>query len=124
MREAALRQVPLTVVTAHNAAVGYFGTTSHPEDEAATQRARDAARKETEQALERLGESPHPQVSIQAVAGDPAQELLSAARDADLLVVGSWSGGRFARFVMGSVSAQVASHAQCPVVLIPPVQDL
>jgi nucleotide-binding universal stress UspA family protein len=32
MWEAALRQVPLTVVTAYSAAVGYFGTISYPED--------------------------------------------------------------------------------------------
>jgi nucleotide-binding universal stress UspA family protein len=120
MREAALRQVPLTVVAAHSAAVGYFGTISYPEDQVVTQRAREAARKETEEALERLGEPVPPQVNIQAVTGTPAEELLLAARDADLLVVGSRGTGGFTRRVMGPVSSQVACHAQCPVVIIPP----
>jgi nucleotide-binding universal stress UspA family protein len=119
MREAALRQVPLTVITAHSASAGYFGTISYPEDQVVTQRAREAARKETERVLERLGEPVPPQVNIQAVTGDPAEELLSAARGADLLVVGSRSGRGLTRLVMGSVSSQVASHAQCPVVIVP-----
>jgi nucleotide-binding universal stress UspA family protein len=119
MREAALRHVPLTVITAHSAAVGYFAAISYPEDQLVTQRAREAARKETEDALARLGDLVPPQVNIQAVTGDPAEELLSAARDADLLVVGAQSGGRLARFAMTAVSSQVARHAQCPVVIVP-----
>jgi nucleotide-binding universal stress UspA family protein len=119
VREAARRQVPLTVVTAHSAAVGHFGTMSYPEDQVVTQRARDAARKETEEALEGLTEAVPPQVNIQAVTGDPAEELLSAARDADLLVVGARGGGGFARRLTGSVSSQVADHSRCPVVIVP-----
>ena len=50
--------------------------------------------------------------------GDAAEELVKAANDADMLVVGSRGGGGFARLLMGSVSSQVVHHASCPVVVI------
>ena len=45
--------------------------------------------------------------------------LLAAARDADMIVVGSRGAGGFARLLMGSVSTQVSHHARCPVVIVP-----
>ncbi len=58
-------------------------------------------------------------MTIRAVNGFVAEELIGASRDADMLVVGSRGAGGFARLMMGSVSSQVAHHAQCPVVIIP-----
>ena len=52
--------------------------------------------------------------------GIPSQELLIAAKDADMLVVGSRGAGGFARLMLGSVSSQVTHHARCPVVIVPP----
>ena len=54
----------------------------------------------------------------QAVTGLPAEALLEAAADADMLVVGSRGAGGFKRLLMGSVSTQVTHHAHCPVVVI------
>ena len=61
-----------------------------------------------------------PGVEIRAltVEGNPAQALLDAAKDADLLVVGSRGHGGFAQALLGSVSQHCVHHADCPVVVI------
>lgn len=123
-REAGIRQVPLTVITVHPAVVSYWGTAiTYPEDKAITVRIQDAAREMAGKVIGRLGGSAPPQVTINAVTGSPAEELLAAGKDADLLVVGSRGAGGFARLIMGSVSSQVVHHAHCPVVVIPAVAD-
>ncbi len=119
-REAALRQVPLTVVTVHQPAVSYWGSVVVQEaDHTLSDQAHKAAREQTDAVLDRLGERTPPQVTVDAVSGAPAEELLRAAQDADLLVVGSRGAGGFKRLLMGSVSTMVTHHAHCPVVVIP-----
>ena len=66
------------------------------------------------------GEPAPSSVTVRAVSGIAAQELIKASTDSDLVVVGSRGGGGFARLMLGSVSTQVVSHAACPVVVIPP----
>jgi nucleotide-binding universal stress UspA family protein len=58
-------------------------------------------------------------IESHVVAGAPAHALLDAAKDADLLVVGSRGLGGFSGLLLGSVSQQVAHHATSPVVIVP-----
>jgi nucleotide-binding universal stress UspA family protein len=58
-------------------------------------------------------------VETRVVAGAPAHALLEAGKDADLVVVGSRGLGGFTGLLLGSVSAQVAHHATCPVLIVP-----
>jgi nucleotide-binding universal stress UspA family protein len=51
--------------------------------------------------------------------GDPAEVLLSYARDAELLVLGNDGRGAVAEAVLGSVSSTCTRRARCPVVLVP-----
>jgi nucleotide-binding universal stress UspA family protein len=120
--EAAVRQAPLTVLTVHQILVNSWGGPGMVYEPAPdlTNEALEMAKKETHAALEqsRLG-SRRPSVTVRAVSGLPAEELLEAAADADMIVVGSRGAGGFKRLLMGSVSTQVTHHAHCPVVVIP-----
>jgi nucleotide-binding universal stress UspA family protein len=120
LREAALRNAPVEVLTVHPVIAGYMGHgVAYPEDVALVDSARAKAQEATDQALARLGTARPASVNVQAVAGIPAEALLDAAADADMIVVGSRGAGGFARLTMGSVGDQVARHAHCPVVIIP-----
>jgi nucleotide-binding universal stress UspA family protein len=57
-------------------------------------------------------------VRSQIVHGHPAQVLLDAAADADLLVVGRHGHGGFAEALLGSVSQHCVHHAHCPVLIV------
>jgi len=121
MKEAADRHAHLTVVAVHE--VPMNGWTGHPDllgaDAAALQQTRQAAEEVVSKASAQLGESRPASVTLHAANGFPAEELIKASRDADLLVVGSRGVGGFTRLMMGSVSNQVVHHAHCPVVVVP-----
>jgi nucleotide-binding universal stress UspA family protein len=51
--------------------------------------------------------------------GDPAEALAEAARDLDLLLLGSRGYGPVKGTLLGSVSARVMAAATCPVMVVP-----
>ena len=125
LREAALRRVPVTVLTVYQALRDNLGfVASYPGDADLTAKAKAAAQAETEKVLADLGSSQPESVTVSGVNGIPAEELIKAGEGADMIVVGSRGVGGFSRLLMGSVAAQVAQHAPCPVVIVrPPHRD-
>ena len=121
MKEAALRRLPLTVLAVHEAVRGFFGgVANYPGDPELTEKASAAAQAETEKVLATLGDSRPESITVKAVHGIPAEELINASKDADLVVVGSRGAGGFARLTMGSVALKVVEHALCPVTVVRP----
>ncbi len=120
MQEAAAHHAPLTVLTVHQVAGSFWTSTPtiYPADQPEAEKARQAAEEAVSQVASRLGDAAPASVTVRAVSGVPARELVNASRDADLVVVGLRGGGGFAGLLMGSVSEQVARHAACPVVVV------
>ncbi|MDP1876593.1 MAG: universal stress protein [Actinomycetota bacterium] len=71
-----------------------------------------------EQVRELVGTLDATDVEVQVTIGGPSGVLLEASEEADLVVIGSRGRGGFAGLLIGSVSAQVAAHAECPVVVV------
>lgn len=119
VNEAAARRSPLTVIIVYSVGGSHrFKELDDPEDRG--EQARQVARDATEKALARLGDDPGISVTIRSETGDPADVLLGASRDADMIVVGARGRGGFARLPLGSVSSQLVHHARCPVLVVPP----
>lgn len=123
MREAAQHRLPLTVITVrrtkvHPATEIYWPRPGYPDGTSLDEEgARKAVRKMVDEAAAETGE-PVPDVTVTVTTGNPAEELVRASRDADMLVVGSHGSGGFATLLLGSVSSQVVHHAAGPVVVV------
>jgi nucleotide-binding universal stress UspA family protein len=120
VKEAAIRHAPLTVLAVHQVAASYWtgNPVTYPEDQAEAEKVRLAAEEAVQEAVGQVGQPGPASVTVRAVSGLPAKELVDASRDADLIVVGSRGGGGFAKLLLGSVGSQVVNHAACPVVVI------
>jgi nucleotide-binding universal stress UspA family protein len=72
-----------------------------------------------------LGELDVQPVVVREIVQSTASEaLVEASRRADLVVVGTHGRGPVRSFLLGSVSQSVIRHAQCPVVVMPPVHEV
>jgi nucleotide-binding universal stress UspA family protein len=75
-----------------------------------------AERTANDQVRDVLGEENDAIVKVEE--GGAAHVLLAAAADADLLVVGNQGRGNLASALLGSISAELADAAPCPVVIV------
>lgn len=66
-----------------------------------------------------FGDRPPVDVSLQAIVGDPADVLLAAAGEADLLVIGAHGQSDRASSPLGSIAQYCVAHAWCPVLVVP-----
>jgi nucleotide-binding universal stress UspA family protein len=123
LREAAWHHVPLTVMTVRQVAPRpathiYWNVPTLEQDSHDPEVTQKAVEQFVDRVAQDTGETVS-EVTVAVVTGDPAEELVRASHDADLLVVGARGSGSFARLLLGSVSSKVTHHAACPVVVIP-----
>jgi nucleotide-binding universal stress UspA family protein len=121
LKEGALQHAAVTVLTVHSVPASPW--TGNPTilagESEELEEIRQLAEEMTLKVTSQLGESRPASVTVHAIPGYPAEALIDASRDADLMVVGSRGAGGFARLLVGSVSSQVVYHAHCPVVVVP-----
>ena len=117
--EARIRQARLTVVSAWqipNVVLSSPVATAAYDDDVW----RDAATETLDTALKSVATDVLPvEIDRQVIEGPAARVLVDAAKDADMIVVGSRGRGGFTGLLLGSVSQHVAHHARCPVVIVP-----
>jgi nucleotide-binding universal stress UspA family protein len=121
LKEGALEHAPVTVLTVLSVPASPW--TGNPvllgRDSGDQEKMLQAAEELTREVAGQLGESRPDSISVRAVIGFPAKELIEASRDVDLVVVGSRGAGGFAKLMLGSIGGQVVEHAHCPVVVVP-----
>src|SRR5215470_2080416 len=103
MREAAHHHVPLTVMTVHPGPVRpatriYWNVPNLPDKSFDPEAARTALQEMVDEVAKDLGETP-PEVTVSVATGDPAEELVRASYDADMLVGGCRGSGVFAKLL-------------------------
>jgi nucleotide-binding universal stress UspA family protein len=77
-KEAALRHTSLTVLTVQQAVAGFWGgTLNYAGDESLVDKAHAAAQAETDKVLATLGDARPASVTVRAVKGTPAEEILN-----------------------------------------------
>jgi nucleotide-binding universal stress UspA family protein len=78
----------------------------------------DAATTALDSAVDAASGGAGVEIEKKVVEEDPGEAIISAAADADLIVVGSHGRTGLKAALLGSVSRHVVDHAQCPVVVV------
>ncbi|SBT38534.1 universal stress protein [Micromonospora auratinigra] len=121
-RAAVARSRPLRLVHGYLHPLGY-GVPLNPYDLGVPAPTGESRAMLERVAAELTGRHPTLEVAVRQVAGGPAATLVEESRHADLVVVGSRGVGGFAGLLLGSVSAQVAQHGHCPVLVVRPAEQ-
>jgi nucleotide-binding universal stress UspA family protein len=119
-RDAAMRNVPLTVVHAVTTPTATWPPMPYPDSLAI--RLEDKGRNIVAHAV-KIAEDAMPRgrtaaVKSELVFSSPALTMIKMSDDAEMIVVGSSGRGLLARGLLGSVSSSVVRHAHCPVAVI------
>ena len=77
-----------------------------------------AARTQLERLAQRLGQQFGVEVSARATRGDPLREVVEAARDAHLLVIGSRGRNTLAEFLLGTPAERIIRMARVPALVV------
>jgi nucleotide-binding universal stress UspA family protein len=81
----------------------------------------EEARRIAHEAAARVAEvEPQVQVEERVLEGHAGNTLVDETKTADMMVIGRRGHGVLTELLLGSVSHQVADHAKCPVVIVPP----
>lgn len=112
LAEASSYGAPLTAVMAWN---GPRGVQPH-EYQDLLDRRREELLSLVDAAVRRTGVQV--EVAAQVAEGDTADALMTAAEDADMLVLGRRRLGRLGRLVLGSVSSELVERAELPVTVV------
>ncbi|MET7708510.1 universal stress protein [Micromonospora sp. NPDC005413] len=118
-RAALLRSRPLHLVHGYLHPLGY-GVPLNPYDIGVPAPSEEAQKMLERTAADLADRWPGLVVEVRQVAGGPGITLIEESRRADLVVVGTRGLGGFAGLLLGSVGAQVAAHAHCPVLVVRP----
>jgi nucleotide-binding universal stress UspA family protein len=121
LKHAAALNTSLTAIAVHQVAKSYWGhePVVGAADITVMDQLQRSAEDMTQRGLDQLTEAKPSSVQVRAVNGFVVQELVTASRDADELVLGSRSTTGLSRLVMGSVSSEIVQHSACPIVIVP-----
>ena len=106
-----------------NASIHLVHTYDYPYLERLDRRAQDVLAAEADATAELgreaiAGEAPGIAVDVTVSVGQPAAELIAAAADADLIVLGRRGHLPLHRLLLGSVAGKCLHQATCPVVIV------
>ncbi|MCV7231316.1 universal stress protein [Mycobacterium branderi] len=128
VHEAAMRDVPLTLVHAVDAALSTWPHAPVPNfEEWLAKRGRAFLDDAVDIARENAAAAGRPEVHSYMLFAAAVLTLVDFSKEAEMIVVGCRRGGGPTSFLLGSVSSGLVYHAHCPVAVVhdenPPLSD-